>query len=102
MALCAHSLVLQYFEVVCGAVVTRVQFQGLFQVSFGLGVSLHLNVQCTCSGGFDQSDGTLIMYPTEVEIGLSVEGVKLNRLVEKLLRFLEPVCRPIQTRLVEE
>ena len=102
MASCAHSLVLQYFEVVCGAVVTRVQFQGLFQVSFCLGVSLHLNVQCTCSGGFDQSDGTLIMYPTEVEIGLSVEGVKLNRLVEKLLRFLEPVCCSVQTRLVEE
>ena len=47
----ACSLVVQYFEVVSGAMVIRIQFQSLFQVLFRLRVSLHLNVQCPYSQG---------------------------------------------------
>ena len=43
------SLVLQYFEVVSGTMVTRAQFQGSFQVPFCLRIPLHLNEQCSCS-----------------------------------------------------
>ena len=51
----ACSLIVQYFEVVCGAVVTRIQFQSSFQVPFCLGVSLHLNVQCSYSASVNDT-----------------------------------------------